>query len=336
MSKFNSPYIHTRTNSNERVADWAIAILPVFIWSIFIFGGRVAMLSAIGFVFAVGLDFPLRRYLLKYDRMLSIDLMSGIYGILAVFTMPVTVPLFAPVVSSALVVVAKNIKAVKGRRLFNPFIFSAAVMNLAFPKMMTAFTRPFAYFSAFDFVIDERLMEYYLVKSPLQYIADGSVYEDGLFAQLYGFASGNMGEIAVAAILLGFIYLVFRKEAEFSSAVGVLFPILFLALAFPSGDAEINHYAYSILLSGGIIFISAFGFSERHTLPLNSLGKTLLAVACGCLIFLFRKVAGGAEWGYLVLLGLNAASPFVEAITRPNPSKKTTSTDKKALKTNEE
>lgn len=316
-NRVSAPYILSKTNSNQRVADWAIAILPVFIWSMFMFGGRVAMLCIIGAAFSIGLDFVTRRYLFKLDIKNSIDYMSGIYGFLAVLTMPVTVPLFAPVVSSALVVIAKNIKAIKGRRLFNPFVFSAAVMNLVFPKMMTAFTRPFAYFSAFDFVIDPKLMEYYRVISPLQYMADGSVYEDGVFAQLYGFASGNMGEIAVMAILLGFIYLCFKKEADWGCAVGVLFTVLLLALMFPSEDAESNYYAYSIILSGSIVFISAFGFSEKHSLPLTFLGRIVLSVVFGCLVFLFRKVLGGVECGYIILLVLNVVSPFVEMVTKP-------------------
>ena len=318
MTNNFAPYIHTKRTGNERVADWGIAILPMLIWSIFMFGGRVAMLCFLGAVFALALDYPVRRFVLQYRGAVCFDYMACIYGIMAVLTMPVTVPLFAPVVSSALVVFAKNIKVIKGKRLFNPFIFSAGVMHLLFSEMMTAFTRPFAYFSAFDFVIDPKLMEYYRVISPLQYTADGSVYEDGLFAQLYGYASGNMGEIAVMAIAIGFIYLCFRKEANFYSAVAVLFPILLLALAFPSGDAENNHYAYSMMLSGGIVFISTFGFSEKHTVPLTSLGQVIMGAICGILIFVLRKADGSTEWGYFILLGLNALSPFIEMATRPN------------------
>ena len=326
-----APYIHTKRNGNERVADWAIALLPVFIWSIFMFGGRVAMLCIIGAGFSLGLDYPVRRYILKYQGAVCFDFMSCIYGVLAVFSMPVTVPLFAPVVSSALVVFAKNFKVIKSKRLFNPFIFSAAVMNLVFPKMMTAFTRPFAYFSAFDFVIDPKLMEHYRVISPLQYMSDGSVFEDGVFAQLYGFASGNMGEIAVVAILMGAIYLAFRKEANLYSTVAVVFPILLLSLAFPSEDAESNYFAYSLILSGAIVFISTFGVNEKHTIPLTKSGQIILSVLCGILIFVFRKASGEAVWDYGVLLALNALSPIIELVTKPNFFKTLSTPNKKAV-----
>ena len=312
-----APYIHTNKDINERPKDWGIALLPVLIWSVFMFGARVISLSVVGAGFSLGFDYLTRRFALKNEKGARLDFMALVYGILAIFAMPVTVPLFMPIVSSALVVTAKNIRVIRGKRLFNPFIFSSAVLNLLFPSIMTAFTRPFAYFSAFDFVIDPKLMAGYRVISPLQYMADGSVYEDGVIAQFYGFASGHIGEIAVAAMILSLIWLAFRKEADPMGTIAVIFTILLLGLAFPSGDAESNYYAYSVILSGGIVFISVFAMNESHTVPLTPLGKILFGAVCGILIFIFRKVFGGIEFGYYIVLALNAVSPFIETMTRP-------------------
>lgn len=317
-----APYIHTEKTINDRVIDWAIALLPVFVWSIFMFGARVISLCLVGGIFAILLDFPVRAFILKMPKGSKIDFMAAIYGILTVFMMPVTVPLFMPVVSSALVVLAKNIRAIKGKRLFNPFVFSAAVLNLVFPKVMTAFTKPFAYFSAFSFVLDPKLVDNYRVISPLQYMADGSVYEDGVLAQLYGFASGNIGEIAVAAMVLSLIWLIYKKEADFYGTVAVIFTVLLLALAFPSNDAESNYYAYAVILSGSIVFLSVFGINESHTVPLTFFGRIITGVLLGALIFLFRKIIGGFDCGYLILLVLNVASPFIEMLTRSTDKKK--------------
>lgn len=312
-----APYIHTDKDANERVKDWAVALLPMLIWCVFIFGARVITLCIVGAVFSLGLDYPVRRFILKFPKNTCIDLMACIYGILAVFMMPVTVPLFMPIVSSALVVIAKNIRVIRRKRLFNPFVFSAAVLNIAFPSIMTAFTKPFAYFSAFDIIIDQKLMQGYRVISPLQYMADGSVYEDGVLAQFYGFASGHIGEIAVIAMILSLIWLAFRKEADWMGTVAVIFPILLLALTFPSDDAESNYYAYSVILSGSIVFLSVFGMNESHTVPLTSAGRIIFGAVLGSLIFLFRKVSGGFEYGYYILLVLNVVSPFIEMLTKP-------------------
>lgn len=317
-----APYIHTEKNFHERTKDWAIALLPVLIWSVYTFGARVISLCLIGGGFSLGFDYLVQRYIFKSQKGNRIDGMAAIYGILAVFSMPVVVPLFLPVLSSALVVLAKNLRIIRGKRLFNPFIFSTGVLYLAFNSLMTSFTRPFAYFSAFTPVLDSKLVAGYRVISPLQYMADGSVYEDGVWAQLYGFASGNIGEIAIAAMIISLVWLLIRKKASIYATGGVLFPILILALIFPSADAESNYYAYSVLLSGGIGFISVFAMSENYTVPFPKWGKALMGVLCGSLIFLFRRTLGGFEYGYYIVLALNVVSPFIEIITRPRYRKK--------------
>ncbi len=313
----SAPYIHTQKDYWGRTKDWAIALLPILIWSVFIFGARVISLCVVAALFGLGFDFLTQKYIIKAEKGARIDGMAAVYSVLTVFCMPVVVPLFLPVCSAALVVVAKNLRVIRGKRLFNPFIFSTATLYLCFNGLMTSFTRPFAYFSAFTPVLDSKLVQGYRVLSPLEYMADGSVYEDGVLAQLYGFASGNIGEIAVAAMAVSLVWLLIRKEASFNCTAAMLFPILVLALVFPSGDAESNYYAYSVLLSGGIAFISVFALSESHTVPLTKLGKVIFGALCGCLIFLCRKLFGGIECAYYIVLLLNAVSPFIEYFTRP-------------------
>ncbi len=315
--KNTAPYIHTSETRNSHAYDWLVALLPVVIWSVYMFGARVITLCLVGAISSLLLDFSVQHFIFKHDIAYCTDVMSAVYGILAVLAMPVSAPLWLPTISSILVVLAKNIKGFRGKRLFNPFVFSAAVLNLIFPSIMTAFTRPFAYFSAFDFNIDPRLLENYRVISPLQYMADGSVYEDGIMAQLYGFASGCMGEIAISAMIISLVYLVIRKQANAASTAFMLIPILLLALMFPSDDAESNYYAFSVLFSGAPVFLSVFALNESHTVPITKLGRIIVGVVAGVLIFVLRKAFGGIELGYIVILLINVVSPFIEAFTKP-------------------
>lgn len=312
-----APYIHTDLKSDEHAKEWLTATVPLLIWSIFMFGARVATICAVAAGLSLLWDYLVRRFILKYEHGSRLDIMASVYGILAAFMMPVTVPLWIPVISSVLIVIAKNLRGFRKKIIFNPFVFSAAVLNIVFPSFMTAFTKPFAYFSAFDIVIDPKLIDGYRVISPLQYMADGSVYEDGVLAQLYGFASGCMGEIAVAAIILSAVWLFFRKAADPMATASFLVPILLLALVFPSDDAESNYYAYSVLLSGGIVFLSVYAMNDKATVPLTGTGRMMLGILCGTVIFFLRKYSGGFEWGYIVILVMNLLSPFVELLTRP-------------------
>lgn len=319
MKKFLSPFAHTQDNRNDFAIDFSIALLPVLIWSIYMFGARVITICLLGGAFSMSLDFLYQWKLLKRKKEDSVDIMSMNYGILACFSMPVSVPLWITVFSSVFVVLAKNLRVYRQKRLFNPFIFSAAALNIFFPRIMTAVTKPFAYFSAFDFSIDERLMKGYLVKSPLEYIADGSVYEDGAIPQLFGYASGGLGEVAILAMCLSFLWLLYKKQANLTSSATFVLALLILSLIFPSADAESAYFAYSIVLSGAVAFIALFGLNESQTVPMTELGKFVFALVSALLIFISRKLFGGYEWGYLIILLMNALSPFIEEYTVNKP-----------------
>ncbi len=319
QNNIRAPYIHADNTSHARAMEWLVALSPVLVWSVFMFGARVITICFISASLSLLLDYLLQRFLFRLPCGARTDIMAAVYGILAAFMMPVAVSLWMPMLAAVLVVVAKNIRLFRNKRLLNPFVFSTAVLSICFKQQMTAFTRPFAYFSAFDFVIDPRLAEGYRVISPLQFMADGSVYEDGVIAQLYGYASGCIGEIAVAAMIVAFIWLCIRKEADWRGTVAFLVPVLLLALVYPSDDAESNYYAYSVLLSGSIVFLSVFATNEFCTVPMTKTGRFIFGAVCGVLTFFFRKVSGGFEWGYFIVLLMNVVSPFIETLTKPKP-----------------
>lgn len=320
MAKQSSaPYVHTDKTNTAKGCEWLVALIPIIIWSVYMFGARVITLCLIGALLSLALDFAVRYFLYRQTLCKSIDIMTAVYGTLAVFSMPVTVPLWMPVLSSLFVVIAKNIRIFRAKLLFNPYIFATGLLYLCFNEKMTCFTRPFAYFSPFSFSIDQRLIDGYRVISPLQYMADGSVYEDGVFAQLYGYASGCIGEIAVAMMILSLIWLCLRKEADWKNVIYMLAPVLLLALVFPTDDAESSYYAYSVILSGALVFLAVFATNESNTVPITKLGKFVFALIGGVLIFTTRRLGGGFEWGYYIILLLNLASPFIEKFTRPIP-----------------
>lgn len=317
QKKVCAPYIHTDNGYNSRAREWLVALSPVLVWSVFMFGARVLTICLITAVLGSVLDYFVARYIFKRPYGSRFDLMTAVYGILTAFMMPVAVSFYVPMLASVLVVFAKNLRVIRKKRLFNPFVFAAAVLSLFCKNQMTAFTRPFAYFSAFDFNIEPRLLEGYRVISPLQYMADGSVYEDGVIAQLYGYASGCMGEIATVAIIVALAWLCVRKEADWGTTFCFLVPILMLALLYPSDDAETNYYAFSVLFSGSIVFLSAFAMNEFNTVPMTKTGRYVFGLVAGVLTFALRKSSGGFEWGYFVILGMNVISPFIEMFTKP-------------------
>ncbi|MBO4452353.1 MAG: RnfABCDGE type electron transport complex subunit D [Clostridia bacterium] len=321
MKMISPPFSHTKDTPLSHVADRLIALAPVLIWSVWIFGARVITVCLISVLFCFIFDAAVRRFIFREAYKNNIfDPNNAVYGLLAAFMMPVAVPLWMPVLSALLVTAAKNLRYPGGRRIFNPYIFSAAVLNLLFRETMTAFTRPLAYFNAFTPVLDERLVSGYRVLSPLQYIADGRVYENGLLPQFIGYASGCVGEIAIAALLLGAIWLFIKKEADWRAPLAFVFAMAIPAYLLPSSDSETIYYVLSLLLSGGAVFAAIYGLTEGTTTPLTKGGKVIAGAVCGLLAFAGRKFFGGYETVYFAVLAVNLVSPLLEKLIRPAPA----------------
>lgn len=310
-------FAHTAEPAYGGALDLLVAALPVLVWSIFLFGARVITISLLCAAASSAAD-TAAAFLLH--RRLRADPYAAVFGLLAAFTLPAAVPFYVALFSGALCGAAMHIRLYKRRRSFCPYILSAAVTGLVFRGATGSFTRPFAYFGAFDMIIDPHLIQGYRVISPLQYMADGSVYEDGVYAQLYGYASGNLGEIAVCALFLALAWLAVRRRADIASTAAMLITVILLALALPSADAESNFYAFSLLFSGGIVFISVFALNDPFTAPATKQCRRVCAVICGAIAFVLRRYSGaGFETAYYALLAVNVISPWLERFLLPRP-----------------
>ena len=311
------PMTHSCETRTGKAADRLIALLPVLIWSVYIFGARVITLCAVSVGFCFGLDYLVQRFAYRAPAGVRVDPYNAVYGLCTAFLLPAAAPLWAPAVAAAFATAAKNIHYRDTRRVFNPYIFSAAAMNILFRGITTCYTRPWAYFNAFSFVIPEELIAPYRVISPLQYMAGGSVYEDGLLPQFIGASQGAIGEIAILALMLGSVWMFIRRDGSVLSTFTFCALIFVLAYALPSKDAEPVYYVFGTLFSGATVFIAVHALNDGATMPLNPLGRVMTAAVCAVLIFAGRKLFPGFECGYYVILAANAAAPFVERFTRP-------------------
>lgn len=310
-------FAHTAEPAYGGALDLLVAALPVLVWSVFLFGARVITISLLCAAASAAADTAV-AFLLR--RRLRADPYAAVFGLLAAFTLPAAVPFYVALFSGALCGAAMHIRLYKHRRSFCPYILSAAVTGLVFRGATGTFTRPFAYFGAFDMIVYPRLIRGYRVISPLQYMANGNVYEDGIYAQLYGYASGNLGEIAVCALFLALAWLAVRKRADIASTAAMLVTVILLALALPSADAESNFYAFSLLFSGAIVFISVFALNDPFTAPATKRGRRVCAVICGAIAFVLRRYSGaGFETAYYALLAVNVISPWLERFLLPRP-----------------
>lgn len=309
-------FVRSPRNKSALAFDFLIALLPAAIWAVYLYGGRAAMLMVLCGLCCAGLDFPVRKLICRARTSSALSPFAFLTGVLTAFWFPVTVPLWFCALAALPVVICRAFFRYFGHRLFNSSILAAVLLHAAFPQYMERYTRPFAYFSAFEITPDPALVEYYRVLSPLNILQNGMLYEDGTVAQLYGFASGAMGAVAVACLLLGGVWLLIRRLFSLYAAGAYVLVILVLAMAFAPEDAEMLNYAWLYLLSGGISLVAVFAMNDPATLPRTPSGKMLFGGIAGVLTVFFRDSYGG-EGALAAVLAVNLLSPLLERLTRP-------------------
>ena len=309
-------FVRSPRNKSALALDLFIALLPAAAWAVFLYGGRAAMLMVLCGLCCAVLDFPVQKFVCRVPMQDALSPFAFLTGVLTAFWFPVTVPLWISALAALPVVLCRAFFRYFGHRLFNSSVFAAVLMHMLFPQYMERYTPPFAYFPAFHMNLDPALVDYYRVRTPLGILQSGRLYEDGTIPQLYGYASGAIGAVGVACLLLGGVWLLVRRLLSLSATGAYALVILVLSMAFAPEDAEMLNYAWLYLLSGGITLVAVFAMNDPATLPRTEGGKMLFGGIAGLLTVFFRDTFGG-EGALAAVLVVGLLSPLMERVTRP-------------------
>lgn len=336
---FYPPFIKSGERSRVVMIDAAIALLPSFIWSVYIFGARAAMLCAVGVLAAVACELAYSAFTGK--KKLTFDFSPVVTGLLISFGLPVTVPLWLPALLSAFaVIVVKRLCGGIGRNLFNPAAAALCLAYTVFPSVMEKYTRPFAYFGWYLIRPTEASIASERIFTSLDKLSAGNVDLENLWNSFYGIAAGPIGCISVLTAILGFAYLALRKTIRPAPPLLFVVTLFILTFFFSNGDSEPVYFALMHIFTGGVFMAAVFMCSDYTTTPYTKMGGAVFAVGAALLTMLLRY---GGTYGasvYFAVLIMNALTPVIEKYTltmpfgragySPNTSKTKKKTRKKA------
>jgi len=173
----------------------------------------------------------------------------------------------------------------------------------SWPKYMTTFTKPFSY----DAVTSA---------TPLAAIKEGRLLEHISYLDLFsGNRGGCIGEVCIAALLLGALILFWKKYISWHIPVTYIvttgiFTYAFAGKALFSGDWLFH------VLSGGLILGAFFMATDYVTSPLTRKGQVIFGLGCGLLTAVIRIWGGYPEGASYAILMMNAATPIIDRYTK--------------------
>ena len=301
----SSPHMVTKTDTSKIMGTVLIALLPAFAVGIYQFGFRVVTLTAV-FVASCVLFEYLYNKIAKKPQTVG-DLSAVLTGVLLAFNCPSSLPYEIAIVGSfAAIVVIKQLFGGIGQNLVNPAVTARVFMFIAFATPMTSWPTPRGG-HATGAVVDATTSA-----TPLGVLSHGSfadVYNDGFTKMdlFLGNVGGCIGEVSALAILIGGLFLIWKK------VISPIIPVTFIATVFVLGfiwggfDGALFH-----ILAGGLMLGAFFCATDYVTSPTLPLGKVIFGIGCGLFTMLIRIFASYPEGVSFAILLMNILTPFID------------------------
>ena len=311
----SSPHIKHEGGTRQIMLDVLIALAPAVLWGVYIFGLRVLVLVVISMVSAAVFEYIYRK-LMKKDNTVT-DLSALVTGLLLALTLPVSAPLWMPVVGSCFaIVLVKQLFGGIGKNVVNPALAARVFLFAAFPQEMTLFTQPSAYLPAFQIEADALAVDAAAGATPLALLKTGTMPDETFFDLFVGNRAGAIGEISVLLLLIGGIYLLARRVITLHIPLAFLGTTAIVALIFPVGMSSMEFMVYT-LITGGLVLGAFFMATDYTTSPVTPLGRIIYGVGCGLITMLIRYFGGYPEGVSFAILMMNLLVWYLDRLTKP-------------------
>ena len=297
----SSPHIRGDFRTSRLMLDVVLALIPALIVGTVVLGFRALLVTLISMAAAVVAEFLYSLCLRKRNTI--IDGSALVTGMLFAMTLPSTVPYWIAAVGSALaIIVAKLLCGGLGQNIFNPALFSRALMLLVVPAALTRYPT-----IGVDAVSSS---------TPLHHMVMPALHEESVLDMFLGNCPGSIGELSALALLLGGIYLVARKVISARIPVSYLATVAVITFVFHKTDDALSWMLYS-LFSGGVMLGAIFMATDYVTSPVTKKGQILYGIGCGILTVLFRYYGLFPEGVTYAILLMNLCVWTIDRYTAP-------------------
>lgn len=314
-----SPHAHTRESTRKLMTDVVIALIPAFIVSVFYFGVGAVIVTATSVISCLLFEYLIQRFVLKKPVSVT-DGSALVTGMLLAFNLPSNIPVLIIVIGSFVsIAIAKMTFGGLGNNPFNPALVGRVFMLISFPVQMTTWPVPKGLGTGY--------LDAVTGATPLAILKGGIARGQSISeimsqlptpAQMFlGDIGGSLGEVAAAALLIGFAWLLLRKVITWQIPVSVIGSIAIFTGILWLVNPEKNAGPMFHILAGGVLLGAIYMATDYVTSPM--VPKAMLIYGCGIgIITVVIRVYGAYPEGVsFAILIMNAFVPLMNAYIKP-------------------
>ncbi|MCF8347925.1 MAG: RnfABCDGE type electron transport complex subunit D [Bacteroidales bacterium] len=322
MNKFTisgSPHVHGDESTKKVMYGVVIAMIPAVLVGVYYFGLDAVRVLLLAVAASLFFEWLIQKYLIKGPLTIN-DGSALVTGILVALNVPSDLPGWMVIIGALVAIgMAKMSFGGLGKNVFNPALVARVFLLVSFPVQMTSWPKPTP--------ITDGLVDVITGPTPLGIVKEGlgngqtmsqlSTELPSYTQDMVGNIGGSLGEVSALALILGGVYMLWRKIITWHIPVSVLATVAIFSGIFWGFDPE--HYADPMfhMLTGGLMLGAIYMATDMVTSPMTKSGQLVFGFGVGLLTILIRMWGAYPEGVSFAILIMNAVVPLINKGFKP-------------------
>ena len=312
-----SPHVHTRESIPKLMYGVLLSLIPAFLVSVWFFGLGMIVVTAVSVVSCIAFEYLIQKYILKV-RPTHLDGSAALTGILLAFCLPANLPFWMVIIGAlAAIGIGKMTFGGLGNNIFNPALVGRVFLFISFPVALTSYPEPGQWLKYTDATTGP---------TPLGILQEGMgdstapalMKEMPDYADLFiGNMMGSAGEIAAFALLLGLVYMLYKRIISWHIPVSILGTVAVFTGILWLANPEQNADPLFHLLTGGLMLGSIYMATDYVTSPMTPRGMIIYGIGIGVITVIIRRFGAYPEGVQFAILIMNAFVPLLNKYIKP-------------------
>lgn len=318
----SSPHIRGSETTQGIMEDVIIAMLPALMYACFNFGLRAITLTLVSVAGCVFFEWLYRR-LMKKPQSVQ-DLSAVVTGMLLAFVSPVQIPYWMILIGDFFaIVIVKQLFGGIGKNFVNPALAGRAILLASYAGSMTSWVKPAVKKAAVlgsnvDVVTAATPLSFMKGTDPAA-LAESFANLKGTYSvanMFMGQTGGSLGEVSALMLIIGGVYLIWRKVINWQTPVAYIGTVAVLTFLFPKAGSGMEWMLYSIF-GGGLMLGAFFMATDYATSPVTKKGQLIFGVGCGLFTVLIRYFGSYNEGVCYSIMVMNLFVAFIDKYAKP-------------------
>ena len=306
-----SPHVHSGDSVQKNMYGVIIALIPALLVSFYMFGLGAVIVTLTSVIACLFFEWAITKYILKRERTTITDGSAALTGLLLAFNLPSNLPLWIIIIGALVAIgIGKMTFGGLGCNPFNPALVGRIFLLISFPVQMTSW--PVAGQLAAYTDAETAATPLALMKMAVHGDVEALNQLPDTLSLFLGNNPGCIGEISSVALLLGLVYMLWKKIISWHIPVSIIATVFVFSGLMHLANPAVYASPFAHLFTGGLMLGAIFMATDYATSPVTKPGQLIF----GYRLCHFADDSQGNDYLWCSYRFPYRGNPFVRCLPR--------------------